>query len=106
MIAAMESILQVQGGELWFLFWAAGAVLYLGVCFLFRQNRTKRGVKACLLGLLAAEAAVDLAWAFLYDHNGVYRNYGIGAVYGLLLWIPLLAAAAVAVTVKNGRDKN
>lgn len=106
MITAIGSILQVRGGELWLLFWAAGAVLHLGVCFLFRQNRTKRGVKACLLGLLAAEAAVDLIWAFLYDRNGVYRNYGVGAIYGLLLWIPLLAAAAVAATVKNGRDKS
>lgn len=105
MITAIGSILQVRGGELWLLFWAAGAVLYLGVCFLFRQNRTKRGAKVCLLGLLAAETAVDLVGASLYDRNGVYRNYGIGAVYGLLLWIPLLAAAVTA-TVKNGRRKN
>ena len=27
MIVAMESILQVQGGELWFLFWAAAVAV-------------------------------------------------------------------------------
>lgn len=35
-----------------------------------------------------------LIWVIIYYHNGSYINYGIGAVYGLLLWIPVLPNGA------------
>ena len=35
------------------------------------------------------------------NHNGVYLNYGIGAMYGLLLWMPALIVAGVAATLRS-----
>ena len=54
-----------------------------------------------LICLLIAEVLIDLVWAIIYYHNGTYMNYGLGAVYGLLLWVPILAVTLVAVTFKN-----
>lgn len=42
MIVAMESILQVQGGELWFLFWAAGPAGGLFACRGWENARAAR----------------------------------------------------------------
>ena len=47
----------------------------------------------------------DLIWAIMYYHNGTYLNYGIGAVYGLLLWIPVLVVTLIIVTIKNGKNE-
>ena len=69
---ALYSLGPMQGARLWLLFWLAGAVCYLGVCL-----------------------------AVLYSRNESWLHYGIGGVYGLLLWVPLLALAAVAVTARN-----
>ena len=101
MVTAIYSLSQVQGAELWLLFWLVCVVVYLGIGFLVKDNRTKKGIKNVLIGLLIAEVIIDLMWAIIYYHNGTYLNYGIGAVYGLLLWVPILAVTLVAVTVKN-----
>ena len=53
------------------------------------------------IGLLVAEVIIDLAWAIIYYHNGTYLNYGIGAVYGLLLWVPVLAVTLAIIAAKN-----
>lgn len=103
MISAVYSLLQVRGAELWLLFWLICVMVYLGVCFLIRYNRTKKGAKNVLIGLLIAEVIIDLVLAFVYYDNGIYLNYGIGAVYGLLLWVPILAATSVIITGKNKR---
>ena len=101
MVTAIYSISQVHGAELWLLFWLVCVVVYLGIGFLIKDNRTKNGVKNVLIGLLIAEVIIDLVWAIIYYHNGTYLNYGIGAVFGLLLWVPILAVTLVVVTVKN-----
>ena len=101
MVTAIYSLSQVHGAELWLLFWIVCAVVYFGVCMLIKQNRTKRGIKNVLISLLIAEFIIDLAWAIIYYHNGTYLNYGIGAVYGLILWVPALIAAFIVVTYKN-----
>ena len=101
MVTAIYSLSQVHGAELWLLFWLVCVVVYLGISFLLKDNRTKMGVKNVLIGLLIAEVIIDLVWAIIYYHNGTYFNYGIGAVYGLLLWVPILAVTLVVVTVKN-----
>ena len=46
-----------------------------------------------------------LIWVIIYYHNGSYINYGIGAVYGLLLWIPVLVVTLIIVTIKNGKNE-
>ena len=74
---------------------------YGAICLSIRANRTRTGVRNVVIGLLVAEGVVDLLWAILYYHNGVYANYGIGAVYGLFTWIPALLVAAIVVTVRN-----
>ena len=101
MVTAIYSLSQVHGAELWLLFWLVCVVVYLGIGFLFKNNRTKKGVKNMLICLLIAEVLIDLVWAIIYYHNGTYMNYGLGAVYGLLLWVPILAVTLVAVTFKN-----
>ena len=101
MVTAIYSLSQVHGAELWLLFWFVCVVAYLGVCMLIKQNRTKRGIKNVLIGLLIAEVIIDLAWAIIYYHNGTYLNYGIGAVYGLILWVPVLLVTFFVVTHKN-----
>ena len=101
MVTAIYSLSQVHGAELWLLFWLVCVAVYLGIGFLIKDNRTKNGAKNVLIGLLIAEVIIDLMCAIIYYHNGTYLNYGIGAVYGLLLWVPFLAVTLVAVTVKN-----
>ena len=106
MVTAIYSLSYVHGAELWLLFWLIGALAYLGLCFLIKSNRTKSGIKATWIGLLIAEVVIDLIWAVLYYHNGTYLNYGIGAVYGLLLWIPALIITAIIVTIRNRKTEN
>ena len=101
MITAIYSLSQVHGAELWLLFWFICAVVYAAICFLIPHNRTGKGGKNVLIGLLIAEVIIDLIWALIYYRNGTYLNYGIGAVYGLFLWVPVLAAASVIVTAVN-----
>lgn len=105
MVTAIYSLSQVHGAELWLLFWFICLVVYLSICLAFKSNRTKAGIKNTFIGLLLAEVVVDLAWALIYYHNGVYINYGIGAVYGMFMWIPALIIAAIIVSNKNKTNK-
>ena len=105
MVTAIYSLTFVHGAELWLLFWGICVVVYLCIALLIKQNRTKKGFKNILIGLLIAEVITDLIWAIIYYHNGTYMNYGIGAVYGLLLWIPILVGTLIIVTIKNGKNE-
>lgn len=105
MVTAIYSLTFVHGAELWLLFWGICVVVYLCIALLIKQNRTKKGFKNILIGLLIAEVITDLIWAIMYFHNGTYLNYGIGAVYGLLLWIPVLVVTLIIVTIKNGKNE-
>ena len=105
MVTAIYSLSQVHGAELWLLFWFVCVVTYLGLGFLIKDNRTKNGAKNVLIGLLIAEVIVDLVWAIIYYHNGAYLNHGIGAVYGILLWVPILLVTLVIVTAKNKKSE-
>ena len=101
MITAIYSLSRVRGAELWLLFWLVCVVIYLAIGFSLKNNRTGNGVKNVLIGLLTAEAITDLMWAVIYYNNGTYLNYGIGAVYGVFLWVPILVITLVIVTLKN-----
>ena len=101
MVTAIYSLSQVHGAELWLLFWFICLIAYLILCFAIKCNRTKQGRKNVFIGLLVAEVAVDLIWAIIYYRNGVYINYGIGAVYGMFIWIPALIITAIIVSNKN-----
>ncbi len=103
MITAIYSLSLIHGAELWLLFWAICVVVYLSISVLIKQNRTKHGIKNILLGLLIAEVIIDFIWAIIYYHNGVYLNYGIGATYGLFLWIPILIVTLIIVSIRNKR---
>ena len=105
MVTAIYSLTFVHGAELWLLFWGICVAVYLCIALLIKQNRTKKGFKNILIGLLIAEVITDLIWAIMYYHNGTYLNYGIGAVYGLLLWIPVLVVTLIIVTIKNGKNE-
>ena len=105
MVTAIYSLSFVHGAELWLLFWGICVIIFLAIGLLIKQNRTQKGIKNMLIGLLIAEVITDLIWAIIYYHNGTYINYGIGAVYGLLLWIPVLVVTLIIVTLKNGKNK-
>ena len=71
--------------------------LYLAVGLIPRCGRTRKGRRTVLLGLLCGEVLCDVAWWFLYFPGGEYRNYGIGGVYGALLWPLALFVVGAAV---------
>ena len=104
MVTAIYSLSNVHGAELWLLFWFICLIVYLGICYMIKSNRTKTGIKNTLIGLMIAEITIDFIWAIIYYHNGSYINYGIGAVYGLLMWIPVLIITAIIVTLKNQEE--
>ena len=105
MVTAIYSLSFVHGAELWLLFWGICVIIYFVIGLLIKLNRNKKGIKNMLIGLLIAEVITDLIWAIIYYHNGTYINYGIGAVYGLLLWIPVLVVTLIIVTIKNGKNE-
>ena len=105
MVTAIYSLTFVHGAELWLLFWGNCVIIYLVIGLFIKQNRTQKGIKNMLIGLLIAEVITDLIWAIIYYHNDTYMNYGIGAVYGLLLWIPILVGTLIIVTIKNGKNE-
>lgn len=99
MIYSFYALGAIGGMEPWILFWAACLALYLAI-FLF-LNRTKKGRKNVLIGLLLAEIVFDLVWAVIYSFNKVFIEFGVGITYGLFMWGALLLAAGVAATVKT-----
>lgn len=106
MVTAICSLSNVHGAEIWLLFGIACVLAYLGICFMVKINRTKKGIQATLIGLLIGEIVIDFVWSLIYYHRGVYINYGVGAVYGLLMWIPILTATCIIVTIRNkGRQE-
>ena len=104
MVTAIYSLSFVHGAELWLLFWFLCICIYLGICLMIKSNRTRNGIKNALIGLLIAEILIDVIWGVIYYHNGVYLNYGIGAVYGVLMWIPMLIITLIGVTIRNKRE--
>lgn len=101
MITAIYSLGNIYGAGLWLLYWLICLIVYIGVCFMIKPNRTQSGIKVSLIGLLIAELMIDLLWAAIYYPNGSYKNRGIVAAYALLLWIPVLIITGIFVTVKN-----
>ena len=105
MVTAIYSLSYVYGAELWLLFWFICLVAYLSICFAIKANRSLNGIKTVLIGALVAEVIVDAVWALIYYRNGIYTNYGVGAVYGLLMWIPVLIITGIIVTIRNQKSK-
>ena len=101
MVTAIYSLSHVHGAELWLLFWFICIIVYLGGCLAMKCNRTKSGIKTTLIGLLIAEVIIDLVWAIIYYYNGSYINYGIGAMYGIIMWIPVLILTSIVVICIN-----
>ena len=101
MVIAVYSLGKVYGAELWFLFCLFCVLVYVGGSLSIKENRSKEGIRNVWIGLLIAEEIIDIVWAVLYYRHGGYSNYGIGAGYGLLLWIPVLLITAACVTIKN-----
>ena len=104
MITAIYSLSYVGGAELWLLFWFLCAMAYTGICVMLKPNRGRKAIRTVVMGLVVAEAIIDIVWAVIYYHNGTYLNYGIGAIYGLTLWIPVLVIAMIVVTIINRKN--
>ena len=95
MITAIISLNYVHGAQMWLAGWLVCAAAYFLMSLLKKSGRTKCGVKNLLLGFLSAEFVTDALWALIYYSDSGYVNYGVGAVYGLLLWPAALAVSAV-----------
>lgn len=99
MITAIISIGQVHGAELWLVGWAICVVAYFAILLPLKHNR--KGAKNVFFWFLLAEVITDFCWALVYYNNSVYINYGIGAVYGLILWPVVLFTAGTIATIQN-----
>ena len=76
--------------------------IYVYCIFILLFNKANRqNVKNILFWFMVAELLTDLVWILLYYNNSEYVNYGIGAVYGLLLWPVALGTAGVIVSCQN-----
>ncbi len=105
MLIAVYSMGHVVGAEVWALIALVCALLYMGVCCLFRYNRSRQGMKRILLGLLAAEAVYDVACAVILYPGGEYHNYGLGSAYMVLfIWFGLLAFSGLVLTGINAQE--
>ncbi len=104
MITAIISQGQVNGAAIWLIGWIMFMCLYFAVTLLIKNNRNKKqSIKNVFSYFLIAEFITDLIWALVYYDNSGYINYGIGAVYGLIIWPIFLIIAAVLVTIENKR---
>lgn len=104
-IAAMISIGQAQGGEAWLAGWLLCAAFYFVLLLLWKNNQTGANAKNIVFWFLAAECCSDLIWAVVSYGSPATIQYGIAAVYGLLLW-PCLLLAAGAIASAQNRKKN
>ena len=102
MITAIISLGQVHGAEFWLAGWFVCAIIYFAGLLLNKANR--RNAKNVLFLFLLAEVVTDFVWAVTYYDNSVYVNYGIGAVYGLILWPIALSIAGVIAVIRNKPD--
>ena len=101
MVTAIYSLSQVRGAELLLLFWFGCAVVYLLFSLTFTYNRTNKGIRNVFIGLLIAEVVIDLTLAITYYDNCTYQNHGLGGVFGVLLWIPVLVVTLIIITAIN-----
>ncbi len=102
MISAIISLGQIVGAELWLVGWGVCVVIYFAILL---PNKHNRGYgKNVLFWFLIAEVLTDLCWALVYYKNSVYFNYGIGAVYGLVLWPVALVIAGIIATMQNKKE--
>lgn len=86
----------------WVILWGG---IYLALSFLLPGNRTGKGARTVLLALLFAELLCDTVWLLVYFPGGHYHNYGVGGVYGVLLWPLLLLIAGGVSAAVNGEEK-
>lgn len=105
MIAAIISIGQVQGGEVWLAGWLLCAALYFVLLLFQKANQTSANAKNIVFWFLAAECCNDLIWAVVSYGSPATIQYGIAAVYGLLLW-PVLLAAGVIASAQNRKQNH
>lgn len=101
MIAAMTSIGQAQGGEVWLAGWLLCAAFYFVLLLVQKANQTSANAKNIVFWFLAAECCNDLIWAVVSYGSLATIQYGIAAVYGLLLWPVLLLAAGTIASAQN-----
>ena len=101
MMTAISSIGQGYGAEYWLAGWLLCAALYFVFLLIQEVNRTRTGAVHVVVWFLISEALTDLIWAVVYYGNPGYINYGVAAVYGLLLWPVLLLAAGAIASAQN-----
>ena len=105
MIAALFSIGQAQGGEVWLAGWVLCAAFYFALLLFQKANQTSANAKNIVFWFLAAECCNDLIWAVVsYGSPAYIHYYGIAAVYGLILWPLLLLAAGVIASAQNRKS--
>ncbi len=86
MLTAIYALGRVVGAEIWL----AGCLVCLlaafGGTFAAKANRRREKRRTSVLGIVIPGLLCDLAWFFLYFPGGEYRNMGLAAAGGLLLY--------------------
>jgi lipopolysaccharide export LptBFGC system permease protein LptF len=101
MVTVIYSLGEVNGAEIWASGFFVCILVFAVACMQFKANRTKNGIITILLSLLMAETICDISWFLIYYSGGSYHNYGIGGVYGVLLWPAILLLAGAISTKRN-----
>ncbi len=90
----------LRGMEVWMLFWIGCIVLYFVLFSLFPKNRSKQGWLRLLLHYAVAEIMLDIICGIHLWRFPALLEYGVGIVYGLLLFAVLLGVSGIIATVK------
>ena len=102
MLISLYSIAHVHGGWLWALLTFLCTAIYLVVCLLSCTEHSWKARLPIFIGLLCGEIICDVLWYLIYFPGGVYFNYGLGGIGGLLLW-PFLLMGIGALVVNKGK---
>lgn len=101
MITCLYGIGRFNGAVILATIYGVVLLACIGIGLLFRCNREKAGKKRLLLGILAAEGIMDTLLFLILFPNGSYRNYGVGASYGAMLYPLLLLTVTGLITAWN-----
>jgi len=86
MVTCLYGIGRFNGALLFAIVYGGLLLACIGIGLLFRCNREKDDRRRLIWGILAVEGAMDVLLFLIMFPDGSYRNYGIGAAYGALLY--------------------
>ncbi len=105
MITSLYGLGRFNGAEICLALWIGCYMLYLGVCFVFPVNRAASSRKRVLLWPMVPMEVCDVCLLLILFPCGDYRNYGIGAAWGMVLLMPAIMLLAGCLVTGVNREK-